>query len=63
MLQEVKEYGDELELIKEISHATQIRLLTNEQSLVNARFPTLSHDGSYNYNEDIDALFVIPSFN
>ena len=61
MLQEVKEYGDELELIKEISHATQIRLLTNEQSLVNARFPTLSHDGSYN-NEDIDALFVIPSF-
>ena len=58
MLQEVKEYGDELELIKEISHVTQIRLLTNEQSLVN----TLSHDGSYN-NEDIDALFVIPSFN
>ena len=58
MLQEVKEYGDELELIKEISHATQIRLLTNEQSLVN----TLLHDESYN-NEDIDALFVIPSFN
>jgi hypothetical protein len=53
MLQEVKEYGDEIELVKAISHATQIRLLTNERFLLNVHFfPTLSHDRSYD-NHDI----------